>query len=195
LYDAERTLVSLGVLIEATEALRQYRDSFILAGGWAPYFITKGHFDHCGSIDIDLVLKPSILRRYESIRDLITGIGFRSTSNPFTFEKEVAGGINVELDLLSEPEALDNIPRQYVRVQEGLNAVIIPGSSIAFTFSFEEKVSGILIDGSELSADVRVADIVSMVSMKGNALGRPRKLEKDCYDLYAMCGFAGGSPA
>jgi hypothetical protein len=30
--------------------------------------------------------------------------------------------------------------------------------------------------------------------MKGHALGRPLKLEKDCYDVYAICGFTGGSP-
>jgi len=58
LYDTNRTQISLGVLIEVNEALRQYRDSFVLAGGWAPYFITKGYFDHCGSIDIDLVPQP-----------------------------------------------------------------------------------------------------------------------------------------
>lgn len=64
MYDTNRTQVSLGVLIEVNEALRQYSDSFVLAGGWAPYFLTQGYFDHCGSIDIDLVLKPKILRRY-----------------------------------------------------------------------------------------------------------------------------------
>ena len=67
MYDTNKTQISLGVLIEVNEALRQYRDSFVLAGGWAPHFITKGYFDHCGSIDIDLVLKLNILGRYESI--------------------------------------------------------------------------------------------------------------------------------
>jgi len=41
---------------------------------------------------------------------------------------------------------------------------------------------------------VKVGDIVSMVGMKGHALGRPLKLEKDCYDVYAICGFTGDNP-
>lgn len=195
MYDTDKTQISLGVLVEVNEALRQYHDSFVLAGGWAPYFITKGYFNHCGSIDIDLVLKPKILRRYESIRDSITGMGFRPTSNPFSFRKGIAEDFNIELDFLSEPAALANIPREFVRVQEDLNAVIIPGSSIVFKFSFEAEASGRLIDGSELSTNVKVGDIVSMVGMKGHALGRPLKLEKDCYDVYAICGFTGGNPA
>lgn len=95
---------------------------------------------------------------------------------------------------MSEPEALDSIPREFVLVQEDIMAAIIPGSSIVFKFSFEAEASGQLIDGSELSTDVRVGDIVSMVAMKGHALGRPSKLEKDCYDVYAICGFTGGNP-
>jgi len=194
LYDTSKTQISLGVLIEVNEALRQYRDSFVLAGGWAPYFITKGYFNHCGSIDIDIVLKPKILRRYESIRESITSLDFRPTSNPFKFEREVAKDVSVELDFLSEPEALENIPREFVRVQEGLDAVMISGSSIVFNFNFEAEASGRLTDGSELSTNVKVGDIVSMVGMKGHALGRPLKLEKDCYDVYSICGFTGGNP-
>ena len=194
MYDTNKTQISLGVLIEVNEALRQYRDSFVLAGGWTPYFITKGYFDHCGSIDIDVVLKPKVLRTHESIRDSIVSLSFRPTSNPFRFEKEVSEDFSVELDFLSEPEALGNIPEEFVRVQQDLSAVIIPGSSIVFKFNFDAPATGTLTDGSELSTNVRVGDIVSIVAMKGHALGRPLKLEKDCYDLYAICGFTGGSP-
>jgi len=194
LYDTNKTQISLGVLIEVNEALRQYRDSFVLAGGWAPYFITKGYFDHCGSIDIDLVLKPRILRRYGSICESIRNLGFNTTPNPFKIVKEAAEDVSVELDFLSEPEALENIPQEFVRVQEGLDAVIIPGSSIVFKFNFEIEASGRLTDGSELSTNMKVGDIVSVVGMKGHALGRPLKLEKDCYDVYAICGFTGGNP-
>lgn len=64
--------------------------------------------------------------------------------------------------------------------------MIIPGSSIVFKFNFDAEASGKLTDRSELSTDVRVGDIVSLVSMKGHALGRPLNLEKDCYDVYAI---------
>lgn len=101
--------------------------------------------------------------------------------------------LTVELDFLSEEEALKAIPPGFVRVQEDLSAVIIPGSSVALRSNFEE-VAGTLPDGSELSSRVRVADLLAMTALKGHALGRPRKLEKDCYDLYAICGFTNGDP-
>lgn len=194
LYDPSKTQVSLGVLIELVEGLRQYRDSYVLAGGWAPYFITKGHFEHCGSLDIDLILRPQIFRRYESIRNTLTTMNFEPTTSPFKFKRTIAEDFDIELDLLSEPAVLQDIPAQFVSVQKDLNAVIIPGSSIVFTFNFEAEAHGRLMDGSELSTRLRVADIVSMVGLKGHALGRPLKLEKDCYDVYAICGFTGGSP-
>lgn len=194
MYDTDKTKVSMGVMIEINEALRQYRDSFILAGGWAPYFLTRRYFDHCGSMDIDMIVRPRILRKYETIRNSVTSIGFKATPNPFRFERKI-GELTIELDFLSEPEALDKIPKEYVRVQEDLAAVIVPGCTIAFKFNFETNASGKLTDGSELSTRIRVADIVSMAGMKGHALGRPLKLEKDCYDLYAICGFTRGTPA
>jgi hypothetical protein len=194
LYDTNKTKISLGILIEITEGLRQYRDSYVLAGGWAPYFITIGHFDHCGSLDIDLVLKPQIFRRYATIRDSLTAMNFEPTPNPFRFKRSITSDSGIELDLLSEPEALQDIPGQFIQVQEDLHAALIPGSSIVFTFNFEAEAHGRLVDGSELSTKVRVADIVSMIGLKGHALGRPLKLEKDCYDLYAICGFTKGNP-
>jgi hypothetical protein len=194
LYDTDKTRISLGVLIEVTEALRQYHDSLVLAGGWAPYFITERYFDHCGSLDIDLVLRPQIFIRYDSIRDLITATGFTPTSSPFKFKRNVTRDLTVELDFLSEPDALREIPERFVQVQQDLNATIIQGSSVVFQSNFEAVVTGQLLDGSKVSTKVRVADIVSMLGMKGHALGRPMKLEKDCYDLYAICGFTHGNP-
>jgi len=101
MYDTNRTKVSLGILVELNEALRQYHGSYVVAGGWAPYFITRGHFDHCGSLDIDLVLKPQVLTRYETISTIITNMGFKSTTSPFKFKKDVSANFSIELDFLS----------------------------------------------------------------------------------------------
>jgi hypothetical protein len=119
---------------------------------------------------------------------------FEPTTSPFKFRRTIAEDFHIELDLLSEPEVLQDIPAQFVSVQNDLNALIIRGSSLVFAFNFEAEAEGKLMDGSELSTKLRVADIVSMIGLKGHALGRPLKLEKDCYDVYAICGFTGGSP-
>lgn len=194
MYDSKQTKISLGVLVELNEALREYRDSYVLGGGWAPYFITKGQFDHCGSLDIDLILRPEIFSRYETIRETISALGFTPTPSPFRFSRDVDHNAKIDLDFLSEPEALDNIPKKFVEVQEGVKATIITGSSLVFTFNTETQFSGTTSDGSELETKMRVSDIVSIVALKGHAIGRPLKLEKDSYDLYAVCGFVGGEP-
>jgi hypothetical protein len=108
-------------------ALSHYRHEFILVGGWAPYFLTRQHFDHCGSMDIDFVLKPSIIPRYNSIKEVITDLGYTMTRNPFRFKRDITtliGNRNftIHLDLLTEPEAV--LSQDFlVEVQEDLRSV------------------------------------------------------------------------
>jgi hypothetical protein len=65
MYYRDATETSKGALVELCRALRQYRSDMVLSGGWAPYFMVKDYFGHCGSIDIDFVLKPKVIERYE----------------------------------------------------------------------------------------------------------------------------------
>ena len=64
-------------------------EDFVLAGGWTPHFLTKNYFDHCGSKDIDIVLKPTIMVKYKSIRKIMEKMGYRQTPNPFRFYKNL----------------------------------------------------------------------------------------------------------
>ncbi len=178
-------------------ALGLYRDELVLVGGWAPYFLTKGYTEHCGSVDIDLVLRPSIIVRYESIRDIITSLGYEPTKNPFRFERELEAldgtPFPLHLDLLTEPRAKRHM-KGLLEVQPDLPAVFIPGCSIVFAFNYIEICDGFLPSGGKGSAEIRTSDIVGTLTMKGLALGRPRKLEKDSYDIYTVAGFHGGNP-
>jgi len=197
LYDTNQTEASKGALIELALALELYKDQFVLAGGWAPYFLTRGYMEHCGSLDIDLVLRPSIMIRYESIRDIITKLGYNPTENPFRFERELKAlngtPFSMHLDLLTEPEAKKHV-KAFLKVQKDLQAIFIPGCSIVFTFNYVESLRGTMPCGGEGAAEIRTSDIVGTLTMKGLALGRPRKLEKDSYDIYAVAGFHGGNP-
>ena len=67
MYDINLTEPSKGALVEVASSLDAYKEDFALVGGWAPYFLTQKFFSHCGSIDIDLVLKPKIMPKYSSI--------------------------------------------------------------------------------------------------------------------------------
>lgn len=197
MYDTNQTEASKGALVELALALELYRDDFVLAGGWTPYFLAQKYIEHCGSVDIDLVLRPSIMVRYESIRDIIRCLGYEPTENPFRFEREIKAldgtPFPMHLDLLTEPEARIYVEK-YIRVQEDLQAVLIPGCGVVFTFNYTENVEGTLPAGGIGDAEIKTSDIVSTLTMKGLALGRPRKLEKDSYDIYTVAGFHGGSP-
>ena len=196
MYDRRRTEISKGALVQLCLALHAYRNDMVLAGGWAPYFLTIGHFEHCGSIDIDIVLRPSVMVRYESIREIVMGLGYVPTESRFRFEKQLAGLGNtqfrLEVDFLTEPQAAVNAG--LVTVQPGLDAALVAGSSIAFDFNYEQEVSGTIPGNGKGSELARVLDVVGCVTMKGLALGRAAKLEKDSYDVYAVAGFHKGSP-
>jgi hypothetical protein len=196
-YDRNQTEASKSALVELSSALHNYRNDFVLAGGWAPYFLTKDYFDHCGSKDIDLVLKPSVMVKYESIRKTVERLGYQETSNPFRFEKNVVSPLDkkeygIGVDFLTEPQAAkEAFP--LIRVQKDLTACLIPRSSIVFKFQYENEINGMLPKGGKATVDINIADIVGALTMKGLAL--PRLVDKDSYDIYAMSGFCGGNPA
>lgn len=183
--------------MELALALELYKNDYVLVGGWVPYFLGRGHIEHCGSIDIDLVLRPSILVRYESIRSLILSLGYYPTESPFRFERELRAldgtPFPMHLDLLTEPGAKEHV-EALLDVQSDLQAVFIPGCSVVFTFNSAETVEGVLPSGGEGAAEIRISDVVGALTMKGLALGRPGKLEKDAYDIYVLAGFHGGGP-
>ncbi len=197
MYDVSMTEASKSALVEVASSLSMYGKDLVLAGGWAPYFLTRGYFDHCGSKDIDLVLRPSIMVRYESIRQIVEELGYKETAkNPFRFEKNVRSPLDrkeyrVELDFLTEPSAAEQA-YPLIRVQAGIKACLIKGSSIIFKFNYKENVEGVLPSDGKIVAELNVANIVGSLTMKGLAL--PRLSDKDAYDIYALTGFHMGSP-
>jgi hypothetical protein len=196
LYDHNLTEPSKGALVEVASSLNMYRDNFALVGGWAPYFLTQKFFSHCGSVDIDLVLKPKIMEKYSSIREIVLSLGYAETKNPFRYSKNLrtADGrqdFEMKLDFLTEPEAAIET-QNLVNVQEDLRACLIPGVSVVFDHNYLETVEAKLPDDGEASVNLKVADIVGSLTTKGLAL--PRLKQKDCYDIYAVSGFVGGSP-
>ena len=197
MYDTNQTEASKGALVELALALGLYRDDAVLVGGWAPFLLTQGYTEHCGSIDIDLVLRPSIMVRYESVRDIIMSLKYEPTENPFRFERELKAingtPFTIHLDFLTEPRAKKHV-RELLQVQENLQAVFVPGCNIVFTFNYSTRLKGTLPSGGRGSADIRVSDVVGTLTMKGLALGRPLKLEKDSYDIYTVAGFHLGHP-
>jgi hypothetical protein len=131
MYEHDATETSKGALIELCRALRQYRSNMVLAGGWAPYFLVKGYFDHCGSLDIDFVLKPKVVERYENIKQILERLGYKPTGSIFRFERIITSlkssvSYRVEVDFLTEPEGAEKLPGEWLAsVQKDLKACII----------------------------------------------------------------------
>jgi hypothetical protein len=199
MYDKELTETSKGALIELMLALGSYKNDLVLVGGWPPYFLTCKHFDHCGSIDLDFVLKPTILSKYQSIKEIITGLGYKETQNIFRFERTITSNnakraFPIHLDFLTEPIAEQYIKDdQLIEVQKDLKACLIDGSSIVFSFNYKEPIKAVIPGNGEAQCDVPIANIVGSLTMKGQAiLGRYK--DKDYYDVYALTGFHNGDP-
>jgi hypothetical protein len=198
MYDRDATETSKGALVELCRALRQYRNDMVLAGGWAPYFLVKDYFDHCGSLDIDFVLKPTVVERYEKVKEILERLGYVSTGNVFRFERRVASPrsgteYKIELDFLTEPESAQVLSSVWLAsVQTDLKACVIEGCSIVFDHNFEVNLRAIMPGNGEASAILHCANIVASITMKGLALYRMK--DKDSYDIYCMAGFYGKGP-
>lgn len=204
MYDRDATNTSKGALVELCRALRQYRSDIVLAGGWAPYFLVRDYFDHCGSIDIDFVLRPRVMERYERIKQIMERLGYKPTGSVFRFERlfrsyrthgDVLASVEhkVEVDFLTEPEGAEKLPDEWLAsVQQDLKACIIEGCSVVFDYNFEVELRAVMPGDGEATARFNCADIVASLTMKGLALYRMK--DKDSYDIYAVAGFYGGGP-
>jgi hypothetical protein len=191
MYAREITETSKSALLELGLSLQMYRNDMVLSGGWAPYFITEKYFEHCGSIDIDLVLKTSIMPKYESIRNIVTSLGYVE-ENHFRFERKVQSPVDgkyypIHIDFLCEKCELG----YHFRVQPDLEAFMFEGVDIAFDFNFEKEIETTL-PGNGVDAMVfKVLDFTGAIILKGQAL-QGRKNMKDAYDIFALTHYLGG---
>jgi hypothetical protein len=78
--------------------------------------MTKGYFDHCKPLDIDLDVKPQIFKKYETIRESTVAMGLEPTDSPCRFKRSVMEDFSVEHDFLCEPQALEDIPKNFIQV-------------------------------------------------------------------------------
>jgi len=193
MYAAEITEASKSALLELGVALKRYHKDMVLSGGWAPYFITRGYFEHCGSIDIDLILRTRILPRYETIRKTIIGLGYEPESQ-FRFVRDIKSPVDgkdylMHLDFLCDKEGERYLDLK--NVQDDLKAFMFEGLNIAFDFNFEQEIETQLPNDGEAKTTLRIIDLVGSLALKGQAMDGRLK-HKDAYDIFALTHFNGG---
>jgi hypothetical protein len=202
-YDTGKTTASRSALLELITALRTYKDSLVLIGGWVPYFLLEEfgknpEFKHVGSIDIDLAVdhEKVDLEEYAEIIDIISGRDYQNRiardgrSIPFSFKKDIISPIDdkkypIQVDFLAAAGPLSPKKHRHRKVQSGLFARIAKGCELAFNHNMLKKIKGTLPGNGETELEMRMLDIPGSIGMKGIVLGERYK-EKDAYDIYSV---------
>ena len=192
MYAREVTEASKSALLQLGLSLKRYHDDMVLVGGWAPYFIVNDHFPLCGSIDIDLALRTTIMPRYDSIRESVIDLGYVQ-ENPFRFSRILKSPIDgkdyeIHLDFLCDTEGARFVTR---KVQPDLEAFAFDGIDLSFDFNFGQEIRTTLPDDGEAGTTLKVLDLAGSLALKGSALDGRFK-PKDAYDIFALTHCNGG---
>lgn len=190
-YPEDITKLSKSVMLELMTLLKGYKNQMVLVGGWVPYFILQRYqkskdFRHVGSVDIDLVLDPELMKSdaYETIVGIIEKNGYtQKKDTEFSFEKEINGN-TIKVDFLSA-DYPEKAKKRHRTVQPDLKARTLKGAIIALKHNYEEELEGVLPNNAEVKVKVRIVDIVGSLTTKAIALGG-RSEAKDNYDIYAL---------
>lgn len=211
-YGQDVAALSMSVYLEVMTILGVYRDSLVLVGGWAPYFILErfgqqdDDFQHMGSGDVDIAVDHRGVSpdQYRSIVDRLERHGYRERLDkegrpiPFSFERTIAlkngREVIVHIDFLAGEYEGTGRSHRHQRVQDDLLARKARGCDVVFDRYFEHALRGVLPDGAENTVRVRIADVVGCLTTKGITLGE-RYHDKDAYDIYSVIAHYRGGPA
>ncbi len=199
-FENDEANISLSVLLELMTVLGQYRDSIYLVGGWAPYFILKqfqkkdDFFEHVGSIDIDLVINFTKISdiQYAGIVELLEKRGYQARRDrlgkliPFSFERTVRE-MTLAIDFLAGEYGGTAKKHRHQQVPGGLLARKARGADLLPEHHMTLQLDGFLPDGGHNRCELKMGNLVSILSMKGITIAERYK-EKDAYDIYALIG-------
>lgn len=188
---------SQSVLLELMTILGKYRKDLYLVGGWAPYFLLQlfqrpeDDFKHAGSIDIDIVVDGARIPQdqYAGIVERIKKRGYTERKNragaiiPFSFERTI-DGLAIAVDFLSGEYGGTPKQQRHQRIED-LLARKARGADILPQHHIDFRLEGYLPEGSQQSCPLKMANLVSILTMKGITIAERYK-EKDAYDIYAI---------
>lgn len=198
LYTEIQVSACLSVIVELMTYLEKYSSHIVLVGGWVPYFLygepKEDQTKHVGSLDVDLAL--NFLRipeqDYQSIADILEEREYahRKDRNgkiiPASYERTFRDENNIEhtvqVDFLASEYGGSSKNKRHQRIQEIL-ARKGRGVDIVFENCVEREIEARLPNGAMNKVIIKVADLCSIITMKGFALYK-RGSEKDAYDIY-----------
>ncbi len=197
-FENKEANLSQSVLLELMTILGRYRQALYLVGGWAPYYLLKQFqkpsdpFEHVGSIDIDLAVDFNTISKdqYAGIVELLEKRGYRPRKDrrgleiPFSFEI-VHKGLALTVDFLAGEYGGTAKKHRHQKVQEDFLARKARGADLLPDHHVLIQLDGYLPEGSHQKCELRMADLVSILAMKGITISERYK-EKDAYDIYSL---------
>ncbi len=195
------TNASKSVLLEITTILKTYRDSFVLIGGWVPYFLLQenqppgSNFSHIGSIDIDFVIDSETIDEtiYATMAQMLLRRGYKPSKEIlYQFERTVKSEIDgkrytIKIDFLC-PVQPQRQKHRHSPIQPDMKARNLNDAEIVFLSNQKIKLSGTLPDNGRTTVDFKMAALAGFMALKGIAFG-DRYKEKDAYDIYVLCDY------
>lgn len=189
--------VSLSHLLELMLALGSYREGLVLVGGWVPYLLLKEYqnkdvaFQHIGSKDIDIAVNPEVIdeAKYATILELLKQRGYKPKEGAtFSFVKTVVtnkGEEQIQIDFLGPEYGGTPAKKRHQRVQDDFLVRKARGADLMFGHAIDISFEGKLPNGSQGKVNMKIADIVGIMTMKGIVMGFRYK-EKDAYDINSL---------
>ncbi|HAZ29839.1 TPA: hypothetical protein DCY43_03820 [candidate division WWE3 bacterium] len=194
--------VSLSYLLELMIALGSYREGLVLVGGWVPYLLLKEYqpsdvdFRHVGSKDIDIAVNPKLVdeKGYSSILEILKQHGYEPKLDvqgkpvQHSFVKNVVtskGDEQIQIDFLGPEYGGTQKNKRHQRIQEDFLVRKVRGADVMFDHTVDVALEGKLPDGAEGRTNIKMADIVGIMTMKGIVIGSRYK-QKDAYDIHSL---------
>src|SRR3989344_8427273 len=123
-------------------------------------------FRHIGSVDIDLVIDPELIKTgvYETIVGIIEKNGYGQRKDKlgntieFSFVRNVQGK-SINIDFLSTDYPNKTGKRHRV-VQPDLRTRSLKGARIVLKHNYDEEIKGVSPNGAEVNIKIKIADIV-----------------------------------
>lgn len=200
---------SRSALLELSLTLGKFKDSIVLVGGWAPYFLIEEYGDrtyqHIGSIDIDLAVNPDTIDEdaYEGIIERMEARGYSQKKNAdgepiyFSYVRSIRSQADemdyqIQIDFLTSKD-ITRGKHRHRKIQRDLLARMCEESKTAFDNNFVKRIEGTLPGGAYAEGEILVVNIPGCLGMKGIVLG-DRYKEKDAYDIYTVVSECRGGP-
>jgi hypothetical protein len=188
-YDKNSVDCCLSHLVEVFTILGQFRKHIAIVGGWVPFLLFNNPVgQHCGSLDIDIVLEFDAITQetYDTILTLLQKNNFVQGAQPYIFLKQTTteAGIpfQVEVDLLAGEYGGTSTVHRHQDIQD-IKARKARGADLVFKEAVVKTVSGKIPGGGFNEVSVKIAGAVPFLVMKGMALWT-RKEPKDAYDIF-----------